>query len=454
MKRPIPSLSAALAGVALFLTGCASIPRPRVDLILTHASVVSPETGEVRRDMAIAIRNGRILAVGPEARGFDGVQVVDVRGAYVAPGLTDAHVHLGNDAFAALIGGVVPTAEDRTRALEAYLAEGITSLVVLNGGPDLLRLRDAIEQGEILGPRLVIASPFISGAQPILPPPVARLLPGPDHAQTLAAELRGQGYDLIKTREDLTPQEAMAMSLASDGAGLPMLGHLPRSARETGQFFAAPGTGAAHLYDLLQLTQAREADFAGLAADLRRRRALVVTTLSVHQNILAKNADFAATLAAPCAGRLDPQMYALWTGMTFEPSSDSETITRQMAEQGRLLRALVDAGVPVLAGTDAGAPTITPGCSMASELELMVQGGLTAGEALTAATAAPADVFERLRGGGRIAPGAPADLILMARNPLEAISAVRTPIGVVRGGVYLDLAALEAMRARAMFRGR
>lgn len=90
-------------------------------------------------------------------------------------------------------------------------------------------------------------------------------------------------------------------------------------------------------------------------------------------------------------------------------------------------------GVPVLAGTDAPNPGTTFGASMAMELALLVEAGLSPAEALTAATAAPADTF-RLADRGRIAPGLRADLLLVDGDPTRDIDAVLNVVGVWKNG--------------------
>lgn len=107
---------------------------------------------------------------------------------------------------------------------------------------------------------------------------------------------------------------------------------------------------------------------------------------------------------------------------------------------------IVGAGVPLLAGTDgtggAGHPT-THGISYHGELKLLVAAGLSPAEALTAATAAPADAFG-LDDRGRIAPGLRADLLLVEGDPVQDITAVRAVAALWRRGTLADRAALAA----------
>jgi imidazolonepropionase-like amidohydrolase len=95
---------------------------------------------------------------------------------------------------------------------------------------------------------------------------------------------------------------------------------------------------------------------------------------------------------------------------------------------------LVDAGVTILAGTDAPNPGTVFGASLHRELELLVRCGMTPTQALAAATAAPASVFN-LADRGRIAPGQRADFVLVSGDPLTDITATRAIAQIWRAGV-------------------
>lgn len=100
------------------------------------------------------------------------------------------------------------------------------------------------------------------------------------------------------------------------------------------------------------------------------------------------------------------------------------------------VRVLAAAGVPLLAGTDAGNPGTAHGASIHRELELLVSAGLTPIEALRAATSTPARVF-RLLDRGRLAPGLRADLVLVDGDPSRDITATRAIVQVWRNGVMV-----------------
>jgi imidazolonepropionase-like amidohydrolase len=93
--------------------------------------------------------------------------------------------------------------------------------------------------------------------------------------------------------------------------------------------------------------------------------------------------------------------------------------------------------VRILAGTDAGVPGTAHGASLHHELELLTQCGLTATQALAAATAVPAAWFG-LSDRGRVAPGRQADLVLVRGDPTTDITHTRSILAVWRRGQRID----------------
>ena len=115
-------------------------------------------------------------------------------------------------------------------------------------------------------------------------------------------------------------------------------------------------------------------------------------------------------------------------------SATAEMYKPAIKSMGVLVKKLYDAGVPVLAGTDMG----FPGYSVARELELYVEGGLTPAQALKTATIIPAGVMGKSALSGSIAPGKRADLFIVDGNPLTNISDVRNVQTVIKNGQLYD----------------
>jgi imidazolonepropionase-like amidohydrolase len=121
-------------------------------------------------------------------------------------------------------------------------------------------------------------------------------------------------------------------------------------------------------------------------------------------------------------------------GGAITPEQARERLMRSL----QIIKVLHDAGVPIVAGTDKG----VPGVSVAREIELYVQAGISPMDAIRAATSVPARVMGLAGDSGTIAPGLRADLIVVDGNPLERISDIRNVTMVSTGGRLYDAASL------------
>jgi imidazolonepropionase-like amidohydrolase len=151
-------------------------------------------------------------------------------------------------------------------------------------------------------------------------------------------------------------------------------------------------------------------EFVQLATE---RKIFVVSTLSLLTAVQAaksveSDSDFGASLLSASQRRsLGTTTHLVHPGQ-FPVAQEN-------------LRRLHEAGVTVLAGTDAPAPGTAHGHSLHRELELLVQAGLTPIEALAAATSIPAETFS-LGERGRVKPGYRADLLLVQGDPTANIA--------------------------------
>lgn len=190
---------------------------------------------------------------------------------------------------------------------------------------------------------------------------------------------------------------------------------------------AALEAGADGLVHLFVGAGIGERDAAALARLAAAKHAFVIPTFSVLESMAGIRPG--ELLDDPAlAGLLDKEQRLPLTasyGTSPEP--------KLMAAPRALTAAMRRAGVPVLAGTDAGNPGTQYGISMHHELAALVAAGLTPGEALAAATSRPARAF-RLGQRGRIANGYKADLLLVEGNPLADIGATRRIVEVWKDG--------------------
>jgi len=117
---------------------------------------------------------------------------------------------------------------------------------------------------------------------------------------------------------------------------------------------------------------------------------------------------------------------------------DAATARTRLERSLRIVKALHDAGVPIVAGTDEG----VPGHSVHREIELYVEAGLTPMEALQAATIVPARAMKMDAEVGTIEHGKRADLVVLNANPLDAIRNIRSVRWTIRDGRVYDSPAL------------
>jgi hypothetical protein len=254
--------------------------------------------------------------------------------------------------------------------------------------------------------------------------------------------------------------------------GLPVAGHVP-SAVGLEQALAAGQTSVEHLTGYLDAIQrdgspvkgaasfsaqaelprhADEAKIPAIAERTRRAGAWNCVTLTVlaRMGALTERADLSGTRGLEY---VSPATLASWDPSTdFRLKDESrrkvalENLPRARELRGKLVRALRDAGAPLLAGTDFPNPYVVPGFALHDELALLVEAGLTPYQALRAATADAAR-FVGLDA-GTIEAGQRADLVLLEANPLADILATRRIEGVLLRGRWRPRTELAGLLAQ------
>lgn len=370
----------------------------------------------------VLVEGGKILAVGPEVKVPAGVPAIDGAGKTLLPGLIDSHAHPSDDALSrALFFGVTTElcmycdpAWDRARREEQ----------ARDGAPGRADLRSA---------GTLATAPGGHGTQGGATIPTVGK---PEDATAWVAARLAEGSDFIKIAyEDgatyanklppLDPATLRALVEAAHAKGKLAVVHVSTEQRAT-EALEAGADGLVHVFG----DRAPGPAFPKLA---REKKAFVVPTLTVLESVsgvpsgksLVADSRLASYIAKPEAANLESSLAGFGNGQT------------RMEHATAAVRALRDAGVPILAGTDAGNPGTAHGLSLHRELEMLVQAGLSPIAALTAATSAPAKAFG-LTDRGRIAPGRRADLLLVEGDPTVDVLATRAIAGVWKLGVALE----------------
>jgi imidazolonepropionase-like amidohydrolase len=167
MKKKARPILSTIILASLFLSALASAQEPTSSRVMVHAGkLLDVRSGKTLADQAIVIEAGKIVSVGPfsQARRASGDRLIDLSTATVLPGLTDAHTHLtGNpqDAGPQALGISLPRATlTGARNARITLEAGFTTVrnVGAEGYSDVA-LRDAIDAGDVPGPRMLVSGP-------------------------------------------------------------------------------------------------------------------------------------------------------------------------------------------------------------------------------------------------------------------------------------------------------
>lgn len=442
-----------MAGFAwrLVLTGVLAVaPTARADeptssIVIEGVAVFDSESGKMLDDRTIVIRGERIVEVAPPDAQLaippDAVRI-DGRGKYAAPGLIDAHVHLVHVLDLAGVSG--------EEVLPLYLAAGVTA--VRSTGDELVAAtgvaRFAAANPET-SPRVFTCSPLLD-ADPPVHHGAGRAITDPSQVPAVLDEVKARGATTVKIYAGTARPVGRAIIDESHRRGLFVAAHLGAYAAQDA---VADGIdGLEHIWSVFNYVIPPEvsgqAGYRGrldlsnplcesLVAELAKRKTLVDPTLAVFRNMLLL-ADVPAVRDHPDNALAPQRLRDFWPMYLQQngcPQGGSlEDRQREFAKYLELTGKLHAAGVPLLAGTDAPEPQVTPGFSLHQELELLVQAGLTPAAAIQAATLNNATALRQQDNLGSIAAGKFADILLLSANPLDDVRNTRKIELVLRGG--------------------
>lgn len=400
----------------------------------THVAIIDTKGGPVKRDMTVVIKNGRIVNIGRSRtiKISRNAQVINASGRFLIPGLWDMHAHIGDDEF------------DQTATLRLFIVNGITGVRIMNGAPAHHLWRQAIERGELSGPRMMIASRIIDGPNSFLS---AVKVNNAEEARAAVRRAKQEGADFIKVHDTLPRDAYFAIVNEAKQLGLPVAGHVPASI--TAKEAAEAGQKSIEHFTGLSEAETDTAKADTLIGIFKKNHTWICPTIIMRNNYAIL--DDHSLADDPRLRYVKPAWKSSWMSMTNgaaklpanEWTARRETVRREQALIGRFQKA----GVGILAGTDDANPYVMPGFSLHDELRLLVDSGLTPIEALQAATLNPSKFFNQLASSGSIEQGKFADLVLLEGNPLEDIRNTAKISGVVVNGRFLNRQDLDSILA-------
>jgi hypothetical protein len=427
-------------------------------LVLAHVTVIDVAGGPPKTDMTVVIKGDRISDVGKagEMPVPPDATVVNAAGKFLIPGLWDMHVHWYN-----------------RDSLTLFTANGVTGVRQMFGNSDLLRWRDDIAKGSLLGPRMIVASPIIDGPQPVWPNSIA--VGNEDEGRKAVRRVKQWGADIVKLYSLLPRDAYFGIADESKRQGISFVGHVPfavspAEASDAGQ------KSIEHLTGILLGCSYKETELRNEIVKAKspgaRARAEGEELLETFSDRKAKDlfARFVKNQTWQCptltvlrsnaylgdqSFRNDPRlkyvprpMRERW-GQRIANRNASDYAKKVFQKEVEMVGSMQRAGVPLLAGTDTGNPFCFPGFSLHDELALLVIAGLTPAEALRSATLNPAKFLGLDKTLGSVEQGKIADLVLLDANPLTDIRNTRTINAVISNGRLFDRKALDKMLAQA-----
>jgi imidazolonepropionase-like amidohydrolase len=451
VSLPIRFAAAAVA-LALFTGGaCAQAPRSSPPVAFTGVSVLPMDRDVVIANQTVIVENGRITYVGGPRATPAGATVVDGRGKFLMPGIAEFHAHVPS-------GGQAIHAH---RTLSLYALAGVTTARGMLGAPMHLALRDSIAAGHLFGPRLFTSGPSFNGNS----------VTSPDVAMTMVRDQKAAGYDLLKIHPGVPRVAFDSLAATANRLGIPFAGHVPLEVGLDVAITAKHSTidhldglveamysGSAPLTPQLNgffgLGIVRQLDTSRFKAIVDRVRAsgVVMVPTQILTDNFANDATGDALTSLPEFRYWVPQQVANWRKAKDDFLSQAQVSRDERMEyialRRRFIKALYDAGVPFLLGSDAPQLWNVPGFSTHRELAALVAAGLTPYQALRTGTA---DIAKYLKEDGRagiVRAGARADLILLDANPLLDIANSLRINGVVLNGRWIGGAEREQMLSR------
>ena len=413
----------ALALCALALSGTAM-----AENAVIHAGylMTSPEEGFVARQ-TILVEDGRIVSVTPGYSRPADYPLINLREAYVLPGLVDSHVHITNqngpgERIRDFENSEVDTAFDGAAFALTTLMAGFTTVQDVGGPNDaVFGLRDAIERGAVPGPRMRASgnSVAVTGGHGDINGYSSRVMAAFTGASICngADDCRRAVRQQIKEGADLIKITATGGVLSNTSAGLEQqfsdeeLAAIVEAAHSMGRQVTAHAHGKSRIEAALR---------AGVDS--------IEHGTYLDEETIALFRETGATLVPTV---LAGATVTGWTNEPWLPAASRAKAAIVGPLMVDMLRRAREGGVRVAFGTDTG---VSRHGDNAREFALMVEAGFTPAQAIGAATIVAAEHMRMAEDIGTITPGKYADIIAVASDPLQDITALERVNFVMKGG--------------------
>ena len=404
----------------------------------------------VLKNQTVVITDGKISKIGPSGsiNLAKELEIIDGSGKFLMPGIAEMHAHIpvtqeGNDSLV-------------RETLFLYLSNGITTIRGMLGNPYHLTLREDVEDGKILGPRIYTSSPSMNGNS------VTTI----EEAQEKVAQYKKDGYDFLKIHPGIQLPVFEALVNTAHKIDIPFSGHVPVDVginRAIDFKYASIDHLDGYIDGLVPAEEIFDPNNGGLfgmnftdLADPAIIKSLVRKTKEAGIWIVPTQ-SLLVRWSSPTPGEelmMQPEMQYISPGTRFQWRGAKQNIlsasnyTPELAEKfiglrNQLLKEMEEQGVELLLGSDAPQIYNVPGFSIQHEISAMADAGVSNYTILHSGTANPARFFDAVGKYGTVVEGAEADLLLLEGNPLEDISNMQRRVGVMVKGQWLPKAQID-----------
>ena len=425
-------------------------------IVIENVTVISG-TGNVIPAVTVIIEGKRISRIIDQgvASGrdlHDGTKTIDGSGKFLIPGLFEMHAH---------------TSKTRASALGLYIVNGVTTVRDMGGDhEELLQWREEIRSGDRVGPRLLIAGPYLeseSNVERVLNTPPNEMVEPVERtripvgsvaaAHRVVDSLAQLEIDYLKVRTVTSFETFKALNEAADRNSLDLVGHTMGMTPE--QILEAGHDGIEH-FILPRLVDRTRSERMQAWESFADAGIFIVPTLVTFTEHAFPSQEELQTVVDDSLGELDFRRQYLskyllldWQEQVLEASEDRQTFFKsQWPIELEYLREMHEASLDILTGSDVAAVNIFPGWSLPDEMILFQDSvGMAPEEVLERATRLPAFHLGLADSVGTIEEGKIADLVLLEGNPLADIANVKKIAAVIVRGKLFDRDALDLLLA-------
>ena len=407
--------------------------------LITNTNIIPMNQDTLLVSKMVYIKDGIIQKIADSIE-IDGVEILDAKNKYLTPGLIDMHVHVW----------------DRYE-LGLYLSNGITAVRNLWGMPMHLRLKEDVNNDEIISPIFFTAGPKLTGPEFIGDDNLN--LTNPREAKEKVISYKDRGYDLIKTYYGLDKEIFDAVIEQAKISEIDIVAH-PSQKVPFSYHLNTQIKSIEHAEEIVQQPLQFDLDTIKLQPIIdsisQSKHTSYTPTITGFNNIYQMMIDD-SILDSASLGYMNPLIKKVDSKNQFDrwfnaKQKDSTVVSRIKNQHNfhlKIVKKLHEAGTIIICGTDAGIGVTVPGFSIHQELAFYKEAGLSNYEVLKTATVNASKTHSIMNNMGTIEVDKVANLILIDNNPLLDLSALQNPSTVFIKGRKLNRDSLDNFEKQA-----